>query len=115
MDTVRTAALIAHLVGVAGLVVALCLAVAPRARSWATRGVVLSGAFSGLTGLALIGARAALDLSINGPKLAVKAIILIAIIVLANRLRSTTRQLQPAGAAIAALVAANVAIAVAWN
>lgn len=120
MEGLRTALIAAHVATLAALFAsALATAWAPRLN--VPRRLVASNAVvMGLTGIALIGARATLELGNNGPKLAVKAAVLTGIVVLARRLggdraRPRRAALPSYAAGIAALAVVNTAIALAWN
>lgn len=119
MERLRTVLLVAHFATLAVLAASAVSVVAVPRQSAARRLVAVSAVVMGLTGVALIGARAALDLDNNIAKLVVKAVVLVGVVVLARRLSIVPAGEGPVGvrllAGIAALVATNTAIAVGWN
>lgn len=123
METLRTITLIAHFAGLALLTVSLLWAAFARSSLGAARWIVIAAGLMGVTGLTLVAVRANLDLPVDVVKMAVKTAVLIAVFVCATRLRRllsrrdgrSRRQPAAFGAAIAALVVGNAAIAFGWN
>lgn len=117
MDVVRSVLVVIHLATLVGLSlgsVALLVGFAPPGSS---RAVVVASAVMGLSGLALIGVRSALGLDVNALKLAVKAGVLVGVLVLARLLArdgSDDRRLRRAAGGIVGLLIADTAIAFGW-
>lgn len=123
MDTLRTVALVVHMATLAALAIAIVGLAVPQTRRAAARAVVISAAIMGISGITLIGARVGLDLPIIAAKMIVKIAVLVGIFIVAARLRqdrsgSTTparKRVVGIVLMIAALVAADTVVAIAWT
>lgn len=120
MDVLRSVLLVVHLTTLAGLLLGLLAVLTGFAPPLLRTAIGTGAVVMGLSGVALVGVRSALDLAIDPAKIVVKLLVLVGIVVLARRLGRSDdpagrRSHRRVGGAMAGLVLADVAIAVAWN